>query len=105
MICSLFWPNTDINRGPRGHAAYGNLHFVMIEQMSENASRQRYDGFMRDLVEMVLDKYDGSLKAEHGTGINMAPLVRREWGTEATELMWRLKRLPDPRGGGARGAC
>ena len=28
-----------------GHAAYGNLHFVMIEQMSEDASRQRYDGY------------------------------------------------------------
>jgi D-lactate dehydrogenase len=35
---------------------------------------------MRDLVEMVVEKYDGSLKAEHGTGINMAPFVRREWG-------------------------
>ena len=29
---------------------------------------------MRNMVEMVLDKYDGSLKAEHGTGIDMAPL-------------------------------
>ncbi len=50
MICSIFLPNTDINRRAAGHAAYGNLHFVMIEQMSEDASRQRYDGFMRDLV-------------------------------------------------------
>src|SRR5271156_815840 len=56
-----------------GHAAYGNLHFVMIAQLSEDASRQQYDGFMRDLVALVVDKYDGSLKAEHGTGINMAP--------------------------------
>jgi D-lactate dehydrogenase len=84
--------------GAAGHAAYGNLHFVMIEQMSEDASRQRYDGFMRDLVDMVLDKYDGSLKAEHGTGINMAPFVRREWGDTVTDLMWRLKHLLDPQG-------
>ena len=84
--------------GAAGHAAYGNLHFVMIEQMSEDASRQRYDGFMRDLVAMVVDKYDGSLKAEHGTGINMAPFVRREWGDTITDLMWRVKRLLDPHG-------
>jgi D-lactate dehydrogenase len=73
-----------------GHAAYGNLHFVMIAQLSEDASRQRYDGFMRDLVELVVDKYDGSLKAEHGTGINMAPFVRREWGDKLTDLTENL---------------
>ena len=53
---------------------------------------------MRDLVEMVVDKYDGSLKAEHGTGINMAPFVRREWGDKLTDLMWRVKHLLDPHG-------
>jgi D-lactate dehydrogenase len=51
---------------------------------------------MEKLVEVVLDKYDGSLKAEHGTGLNMAPYVEREWGPKATELMWRVKGLADP---------
>ena len=37
---------------------------------------------MAELVDLVVDKYDGSLKAEHGTGINMAPFVEREWGRE-----------------------
>jgi len=49
-------------------------------------------------VELIVDKYDGSLKAEHGTGVNMAPFVQREWGEKATELMWRVKRLADPDG-------
>ncbi len=53
---------------------------------------------MGKLVELVLDKYDGSLKAEHGTGVNMAPYVEREWGEKATELMWRIKALADPGG-------
>ena len=53
---------------------------------------------MHELVELIIDKYDGSLKAEHGTGVNMAPFVEREWGTKATELMWRIKRLADPDG-------
>ena len=53
---------------------------------------------MEGLVELIVGKYDGSLKAEHGTGINMAPYVEREWGEQATELMWRVKRLADPDG-------
>ena len=52
----------------------------------------------RELVDLIVDKYDGSLKAEHGTGVNMAPFVEREWGEKATELMWRVKRLADPDG-------
>jgi ferredoxin len=81
-----------------GHAAYGNLHFTMLTQFSEEESRQRYDGFMRELVELVVEKYDGSLKAEHGTGINMASFVRREWGDKLTDLMWDVKNLLDPHG-------
>ena len=53
---------------------------------------------MGELVELIVDKYDGSLKAEHGTGRNMAPFVEREWGAKATELMWRIKALADPDG-------
>ena len=51
---------------------------------------------MGKLVDVVLDTYDGSLKAEHGTGVNMAPFVEREWGEQATALMWRIKELADP---------
>ena len=53
---------------------------------------------MEELVELIVDKYDGSLKAEHGTGRNMAPYVEREWGAKATEMMWRVKELADPDG-------
>ena len=35
---------------------------------------------MDAVAELVVGKYDGSLKAEHGTGRNMAPFVEREWG-------------------------
>ena len=36
---------------------------------------------MGELVALIVDKYDGSLKAEHGTGRNMAPYVASEWGS------------------------
>ena len=53
---------------------------------------------MDKLVALIIDRYDGSLKAEHGTGVNMAPYVEREWGPTATDLMWRVKGLADPDG-------
>ncbi|MGO9883970.1 MAG: FAD-binding and (Fe-S)-binding domain-containing protein [Solirubrobacteraceae bacterium] len=84
--------------GVVGHASAGNLHFTLTPNFSEPADRERYDAFINGLVELIVDGYDGSLKAEHGTGVNMAPFVEREWGPKATELMWRVKQLADPDG-------
>jgi D-lactate dehydrogenase len=84
--------------GVAGHTSAGNLHFMLTPDFSKREDLERYEGFMGKLVELVLEKYDGSLKAEHGTGLNMAPYVEREWGAEATELMWRIKALADPDG-------
>src|SRR4051794_32212311 len=84
--------------GVAGHASAGNLHFLLTPALAEPADRERYETFMGELVELIVDKYDGSLKAEHGTGRNMAPYVEREWGAKATALMWRIKELADPAG-------
>jgi D-lactate dehydrogenase len=84
--------------GVAGHASAGNLHFMLTPDFAKREDLDRYEAFMSGLVELIVDKYDGSLKAEHGTGINMAPYVEREWGEKATELMWRLKKLADPDG-------
>ncbi|HWW67829.1 MAG TPA: FAD-binding and (Fe-S)-binding domain-containing protein [Solirubrobacterales bacterium] len=84
--------------GVAGHASAGNLHFMLTPDFAKQEDLDRYEAFMGRLVELIVGKYDGSLKAEHGTGINMAPYVEREWGEKATELMWRVKRLADPDG-------
>jgi D-lactate dehydrogenase len=84
--------------GVAGHASAGNLHFMLTPDFAKQEDLDRYEAFMGKLVELIVGKYDGSLKAEHGTGINMAPYVQREWGEKATELMWRVKRLADPDG-------
>jgi D-lactate dehydrogenase len=84
--------------GVAGHASAGNLHFMLTPDFAKREDLERYEAFMSGLVELIVDKYDGSLKAEHGTGINMAPYVEREWGEKATELMWRVKQLADPDG-------
>src|SRR5215211_9085278 len=84
--------------GVAGHASAGNLHFMLTPDFSKQEDMERYEALMGKLVELILGKYDGSLKAEHGTGLNMAPYVEREWGPKATELMWRIKVLADPNG-------
>ena len=78
-----------------GHALEGNLHFVFTQDFSEQTEIDRYARFMDDICTLVVDKYDGSLKAEHGTGRNMAPFVEKEWGKQATDLMRRIKQLFD----------
>ena len=53
---------------------------------------KRYEGLMYDICENVALKHGGSLKAEHGTGRNVAPFVEMEWGTKAYQLMWEVSR-------------
>jgi D-lactate dehydrogenase len=84
--------------GVAGHAAHGNLHFTLVARLDQEEGRATYSAFMTELVDLVVNTYDGSLKAEHGTGINMAPFVRAEWGDRATEIMWEVKALCDPFG-------
>lgn len=80
-----------------GHALEGNLHFVFTQGFDSPEQVARYDAFMQDVAQLVAVEFGGALKAEHGTGRNMAPFVELEWGSDAYQLMWQLKRLLDPR--------
>lgn len=81
-----------------GHALEGNFHFIINQSFDSEAEVRRYEAMIRDVAEMVVGKYDGSLKAEHGTGRNMAPFVKYEWGEKAFGVMQRVKDLFDPHG-------
>ena len=79
-----------------GHALEGNLHFVLTPDLGHSETVERYRAFMDELSRMVVERHDGSLKAEHGTGRNMAPFVELEWGEQAYGLMREIKGLFDP---------
>jgi len=81
-----------------GHALDGNLHFVFTQGFDDPREVARYGRFMDDVAEMVVKRFDGSLKGEHGTGRNMAPFVALEWGEAAHTIMKRVKALLDPQG-------
>ena len=79
-----------------GHALEGNLHFVFTQDFSTQTEVERYGKLISDVSHLVVHKYDGSLKAEHGTGRNMAPFVEMEWGKDAYQLMKEIKKIFDP---------
>ncbi|MEP1445288.1 MAG: FAD-binding and (Fe-S)-binding domain-containing protein [Paraglaciecola sp.] len=79
-----------------GHALDGNLHFVFTQDFGQQTEIDRYQAFMDEVCQLVAIDYQGSLKAEHGTGRNMAPFIELEWGKQALELMQQIKQLFDP---------
>ena len=79
-----------------GHALEGNLHLVFSQDFSNQNEIDRYEKLMAELTILVVDQFDGSLKAEHGTGRNMAPFVEKEWGAAAYDIMKHIKNIFDP---------
>ena len=82
-----------------GHALEGNIHIIFAQpNLGSPENAKKFDDLMLDLTDSIVNKFDGSLKGEHGTGRNIAPFVELEWGKEALEVMKRIKNLFDPRG-------
>ncbi|WP_369410244.1 FAD-binding and (Fe-S)-binding domain-containing protein [Hufsiella ginkgonis] len=79
-----------------GHAKDGNIHFVVTQPFDTSQEIDRYDRFLNEVVLLVVKKYNGALKAEHGTGRNMAPFVQTEWGPDVYRIMKSLKHVIDP---------
>ncbi|MBN1542336.1 FAD-binding oxidoreductase [candidate division KSB1 bacterium] len=81
-----------------GHTEAGNIHFIISQEFADSKGIDQYRRFMDDVIDLTVNKYDGALKTEHGTGRNMAPFVSREWGQEAFAIMQEIKTLFDPQG-------
>lgn len=79
-----------------GHAKDGNIHFVITQSFNDQSEIDRYELFMNDVVDLTVNRYQGSLKGEHGTGRNMSPFIETEWGSDAFEIMKSIKSLVDP---------
>ncbi|THU39786.1 FAD-binding oxidoreductase [Niastella caeni] len=79
-----------------GHAKEGNLHFLLSQSFETPAEVAVFGAFNDELAELVIKRYDGALKAEHGTGRQIAPYVEAEWGAEGYAIMKELKALVDP---------
>lgn len=81
-----------------GHAFDGNVHFVLNQDFGIPAEKKRYQGFIDELVQLIAIDFGGSLKGEHGTGRNMAPFVKFEWGETIAGYMKEIKDIFDAKG-------
>lgn len=79
-----------------GHVLAGNIHFVLTPDFNDEQQVIEYDSFMHELTSLVAKKYNGSLKAEHGSGRNISPFAIVEWGEKCWDIMWQIKNLFDP---------
>ena len=81
-----------------GHVLSGNIHFVITPNFNNEEELRGYDAFMHEFTALVASKFNGSLKAEHGSGRNISPFAVVEWGEKCWDLMWEIKHLLDPKG-------
>ncbi len=84
--------------GIMGHAFHGNMHFILPVALGDQTAVNKLKGLTNDIVDVMINHFEGSLKAEHGTGRSIAPYVAREWGPELYAMMKELKALLDPQG-------
>jgi D-lactate dehydrogenase len=79
-----------------GHAKEGNLHFLVSQSIATGEDIRKFEVFNDELSDLIINRYKGSLKAEHGTGRQIAPYVEDEWGKDGYAIMQSLKELIDP---------
>ncbi len=68
-----------------GHAKDGNLHFVITQGFNDQAAIDQYARFIDDVVELVVNRYDGALKAEPAPDATWRPLSRPSGEAKATK--------------------
>lgn len=76
-----------------GHVLSGNVHFIITPLLGKKSERKRFGTFMQALADLVVG-FNGSIKAEHGTGRMVAPFVEQEWG-DSYGFHRRIKSLFD----------
>ncbi len=75
-----------------GHLGDGNLHVNLGNRNAENFD---YDALQTLLYETV-ERYHGSVSAEHGIGLSKREQLPRSRSPEELQLMMGLKRMLDP---------
>ena len=75
-----------------GHLGDNNLHLNL-----GNRDAQKFDyEAMQTLLYETVEKYAGSISAEHGIGLSKREQLPRSRSAEELQLMMRLKRMLDP---------
>jgi FAD/FMN-containing dehydrogenase len=84
---------------PFGHVGDGNIHYNVMqpEGMDKEAFLARWHD-VNEVVFAVVQKFGGSISAEHGVGVMKRDILPDYKDPVAIELMRGLKRMLDPNG-------
>lgn len=80
-----------------GHIGDGNLHFNLIEGPGSNADFSAKMPALYDLIYAHVEKYNGSISAEHGIGQAKRDLLRKVKSDAVLETMQAIKFALDPK--------
>jgi FAD/FMN-containing dehydrogenase len=78
-----------------GHIGDGNVHIAL--SIDPTKELERGDRISRAIMEAVLEKYKGTVTAEHGAGLSKALFMPLEHGV-ALDYMRKIKKVFDPKG-------
>ncbi len=82
-----------------GHMGDGNLHYNISQPVgADTAEYLSRWGEVNAMVHTIVDRYDGSISAEHGIGVLKKEELKRFKDATAMMLMHRIKTAFDPAG-------
>jgi len=76
-----------------GHLGDSNLHLILGNTKADNFDKSAIENHVYTLVE----KYSGSVSAEHGIGLAKREHLDRSRSEEELQLMYAMKRMLDPK--------
>ena len=81
-----------------GHIGDGNAHILPLLDLNDSNDFQRMVDAHREVHQIVLEDFDGSICGEHGDGRIRAEMVRPMFGEDLYRVFVEVKRLLDPTG-------
>jgi FAD/FMN-containing dehydrogenase len=76
-----------------GHLGDGNLHVILGTKTSENFNHEALEQLLYETVE----RYQGSVSAEHGIGLSKREHLHRSRSAAELQLMMAMKKMLDPK--------
>ncbi len=81
-----------------GHIGDGNAHILPLLDLNDSHDFQGMVKAHRDVHQVVLETFGGSICGEHGDGRIRAEMVRPMFGDELYQVFVEVKRMLDPHG-------
>jgi len=93
-----FFGEQDIAVAVFGHIGDGNAHILPLLDLNDSKDFQGMVNAHREVHQVVLEKFSGSICGEHGDGRIRAEMVRPMFGEDLYQVFVEVKRLLDPTG-------